>query len=136
MKEKKKQKTIHLQLNPEWAKKLVSYSESRQVNFAEAIRHALNILFNLEDNEYSKCRALEETLERKFTIPRNIPAVSFNSFLILLALRYPNDSAKSFWGELIYKSNLDKTNLEIVKEIKDSFDILVKEYSSEQVKSE
>jgi hypothetical protein len=84
---------------------------------SSAIQYSLGLLFEVEDLNPAKEEALRVVISRKFTIPRGFTLRSFWLTLYMLAAKYPDESSVSFWGDMVYLSQVDKTHKEILTEV-------------------
>lgn len=110
---------MHIALKEDLEEKLKNFSKSRKVSRTNIMNYSLDLLFSLEQMDYKNELALKHAIEHKFVVPKNIPIISFYSFLYLLANKFPGDSSKEFWSETIYRSSLDKSHGEVLAEVKD-----------------
>lgn len=83
------------------------------------INRALASLFNQEDANYAKHNAIQTVIDRKFSIPKVYTLKAFYVTLYMNATHYPNASAKSYWGNLVYLSEIGKTNKQLFTEIQE-----------------
>lgn len=106
---------------------LDEYVKSRpnKTDRSKVVRYALEQLFAVEDLDPVRQSALKLALERRFTIPKNIPLKAFHTFLYLLSKNYSEESSKDFWSEVIYSSSIDKSHAEVYADVKDEFNRIV-----------
>lgn len=118
MRQKKSKKSFHLTIDEDVISTVKSYISNRPgESITGLMTKALLSFFNQESPNPTKERALKSVLDMKFILPSGYTLRSFWLTLYMLKEKYPNDSSKSFWGEMVYLSSIDKTNKEIFIEI-------------------
>lgn len=126
MREKKQRKSFHLTIDEDVINTVKTYISQRpRETMTGLMTKALLSFFNQESPNPDKERALKAVLDMKFIIPTGYTLRSFWLTLHMLKEKYPNDSSKNFWGEMVYISSIDKTNKEIFIEISEEVKTLM-----------
>lgn len=107
----------HIELG-ELHEKLKSFAKKRKKTLTAALRYALETyLFVLEEEDPKRDAAIKRVIDKRFTIPKNIPYRSFYVFLYMLAKKYPHQSSNSFWTETIFIGHTHMSHLEVFNTI-------------------
>jgi len=108
----------HFSLDDDITAKLESFLKRRGKNKSHWVRVGLDRLFSTEHPDSEKQSAVNVVIDRYFHVPKNIPYLSFYSFLYMLATNYPTASANDFWGEM-HLSAQRRTHEELKSQLDD-----------------
>lgn len=97
----------------------------RKRNFSAFVRYALELVFAQEQVDPSIDEALKAAIKRWVTCPFEISPRSLYILLNNIAVKYPKDSAKRFWGESHYVGPRDVSNMDLVGEIKRDYEAII-----------
>ena len=98
---------------------LKPFSKNRKQSMSATIRYAIEKLFEQEDIDPKRHAALRTVINRNFVIPSYHTLTSFWGQLIVEATKRPNGSSRKEWGDVAYRSTIDKTNREIFIQLKE-----------------
>lgn len=116
---KKGGKSVHVSL-PEsfFEHRLKPFAESRDKTISDIIRYALERVLEEEGLDYEKEESLKGAVERLFLIPRGYSVRNFWITLVMLAAKYPEQSARRFWSEMFYiGTDLNFTHKQVREDI-------------------
>lgn len=122
---------MHISLDNELEEKLKKFAETRSTSKSAIIRKALERLFEQDNLEPDAEIIIRQSLESRFSIPRNYTTSSFFSTLFVLANAYPKGKVRNTWGH-VYQSTLDLNNKELLDELYDE----IKRLNSKDVREE
>lgn len=125
--------SMHISLPPELKETLKTFAKNRRKAMSAIIQHALTKLFEAEDMDPAQEEALRLVISRKFVMPRGYTLKSFWFTLYMLGRQYPKKSSKTFWTEVVYLSQVDKSHATILMEVIEERDQLVKERKNEDI---
>lgn len=121
---------MHVYLSEEVQHQLKPFAKNRKLSKSAVVRIALEKLFEQEEIDPTKYAALKTVLNRYFTVPSFHTVKSFWGTLIMLGSRNPNDSSKTFWGEMAYLSPKNMTHREILNQVKEQVSLQLLEYKN------
>lgn len=117
---------VHINLTTEVKEKLDTFCKQQESTRTSVVVKALEDFFNHRVGDYRVQLTLKRILDRRFSIPKQYSIPAFYCTLLLLASKYPKDSAKEFWGEAIYLSQANRTNSQIIADIKDELNVALR----------
>lgn len=115
----------HILIHPELTPKLEIFSRDRKRPKTKIINAALRQYFELEYADEKQHFAFREAIDRRFSVPAAVPHRSFFLFLYMLAKHYGAADSKTFWTEVVYRSDISKTHSEIFNEIQSDYKLLL-----------
>lgn len=127
-------KTIHLNVELDLRPKLETYATERGLSITACINMALRDLLSVDSVNPTLKEALDTILSRRFNLPKNFTSLSFYNCLYLNAINYPKYSAKKYWTDVVYLSDIDKTHKLIYEEVQDELKREVKKLQANQTR--
>lgn len=119
-------KTVHVNVDLDIRSKLEAYADERKLTLTACINLALKNLLSVDSVDPTLREALDSILSRRFNLPKNFTSLSFYNCLYLNAVNYPKYSAKKYWTDVVYLSDIDKTHKVIYEEVQDELKMEVK----------
>lgn len=115
----------NISIAPAVLERLAEYQKARKKNRSEMIVYALEKLFDAEEPDDRREKALERAVKRWVIIPGRTSARAFYGFLYMLSKKRPNDNAQEFWSEAMYVGSKPTTNKELFAEINRDFETII-----------
>jgi hypothetical protein len=112
--------SIHLNLDKDEHTKIQAYADKHtKGNKSATVKLALKKLFadEMPQDNSEQGKILDFVIRKLFNLPAGHTARGFYAILYLLAVRYPQASAKLFWSEVIFIGLNDVTHKEVFDEI-------------------
>ena len=110
---------MHIFLGDERDAKLKKYAEDRKISKSKALKIGFDRLTATEYPNIEQETTVRLALSQYFAVPTMFAYKAFFTFLGMLAQHSSKASSKSFWGDLIYLSEIDRSHEEIYIEIVD-----------------
>jgi hypothetical protein len=121
VKKPKRPGMIHLCFTEGIKEKLKPFAAKRSKSMNAIVEHALTQLFIQEEEDPKRLEVLERIISRNFLVPKGVTTRIFFLWLHHAATVHGKYSAKREWGDVIYLSQIDKTNEQTFLELKDEF---------------
>jgi len=112
---------MHISLSDTVKATLKEFAQNRRKSMTAIIERGLVELFRSEEVNPKRGDTLNRVIDRKLTVPTGFSYRSFHLTLYMLGKKYPDGSAKDFWGAGVYRSAVDKTHGEILTEIQEEW---------------
>lgn len=90
------------------------------------VRLALDRLFQSEDVDPNKGMAMRMAIDSKLAVPTGWDYTQLVANLFMLSIHYPEKSAKTYWGPIVYRSSIDKSHKQLRIEIEEEVDRIYK----------
>ena len=128
---KSKKRMVSLNMEVELYDKLSNYCNAKGITVTRSINKALeSFLQNHNVAGSEKDTIIKNVIENWLQIPNNTLAPrGILIVLYLLAISYPNDSSRAFWGDMVYISNVELSHKRLYDEIKNVIDKNLKKVS-------
>lgn len=115
---KNKKPSIHFSISEDKHTKLKEYATAYETSMNACVLEAIDLLFDQHGMDAVKYGVIKDVLDRHFVVPKVYSDHAFLTNLYLNAKAYPKNLASNYWDKIVYRSPIEKTNLDIYKEIK------------------